>query len=188
MVEKEVDALKLLRDNRPQNQHQRQAEKARSDNAEKDALHHDQAGERIEQVVIGRKPLGSQTRILQHHQNSLHKGNHHEAVGGQREDKMPAEGKRPVGGRHHLSLEENRKKSAKGCGNQDDAEKGMNAVHPRFNQECHDRKEEHHGDGIPEPEVHGFGREHLLSDGIPVKNETEKHGPAQKAGSQIRWR
>ena len=72
MVEKEVDALKLLRDNRPQNQHQRQAEKARSDNAEKDALHHDQAGERIEQVVIGRKPLGSQTRILQHHQNSLH--------------------------------------------------------------------------------------------------------------------
>ena len=96
---------------------------------------------------------------------------------------MPAEGKRPVGGRHHLSLEENRKKSAKGCGNQDDAEKGMNAVHPRFNQECHDRKEEHHGDGIPEPEVHGFGREHLLSDGIPVKNETEKHGPAQKARS-----
>jgi len=80
-----------------------------------------------------------------------------------------------------LSLEENRKKSAKGCGNQDDAEKGMNAVHPRFNQECHDRKEEHHGDGVAESEMHGFGLKHFSLNGVSMKNEAEKHRPAQKA-------
>ena len=119
--------------------------------------------------------------VLHVHQHGVHERNRHEAVGGERCEEVEAEERRPVRRGERIPREKHREDGAEGGRNEDDAELSVQTVHPGFNEQNDHREEEHHGDGIAEPEMHGFGLKHFSLNGVSMKNEAEKHRPAQKA-------